>query len=64
MLRSARPVRKDFASQAPVGRPRGRFTQHRRLDKLRVLLGQHPKGLTIYELAEAIGVTPARCGAI
>jgi predicted DNA-binding transcriptional regulator YafY len=42
----------------PLGRPRGRFTQHRRLDKLRSLLGQHPKGLTLYELAESIGVTP------
>jgi predicted DNA-binding transcriptional regulator YafY len=58
MLRSVRSVRKDPASRAPVGRPRGRFTQHRRLDKLRALLGQHPKGLTLYELAEAVGVTP------
>ena len=58
MLRSARPASKDSAHRAPVGRPRGRFTQHRRLDKLRLLLGQHPKGLTLYELADAIGVTP------
>ena len=58
MLRSVRPIRKDFALRGPVGRPRGRFTQHRRLDKLRLLLGQHPKGLTLYELAESIGVTP------
>jgi hypothetical protein len=41
-----------------VGRPRGRFTQHRRIDKLRLLLEHHPKGMTLYELAEAIGVTP------
>lgn len=40
------------------GRPPGRFTQHRRIDKLRHLLEQHPRGLTLYELAEAIGVTP------
>jgi predicted DNA-binding transcriptional regulator YafY len=58
MFRSVRPARKELAPRAPIGRPRGRFTQHRRLDKLRLLLGQHPKGLTIYELADAIGVTP------
>ena len=43
---------------ARVGRPKGRFTQHRRLDKLRQLLEHHPKGMTLYELADAIGVTP------
>jgi predicted DNA-binding transcriptional regulator YafY len=58
MLRSVRPLRKDPTPSVPLGRPRGRFTQHRRLDKLRSLLGQHPKGLTLYELAESIGVTP------
>jgi predicted DNA-binding transcriptional regulator YafY len=62
MLRLPRSAAKDGApAPAPrsaLGRPRGRFTQHRRLDKLRRLLGQHPKGLTLYELAEAIGVTP------
>ncbi len=58
MLRSVRPARKDVPSSAPLGRPRGRFTQHRRLDKLRSLLGQHTKGLTLYELAAAVGVTP------
>jgi predicted DNA-binding transcriptional regulator YafY len=41
-----------------VGRPKGRFTQHRRLDKLRLLLEHHSKGMTLYELADAIGVTP------
>jgi len=41
-----------------AGRPRGRFTQHRRLDKLRLLLEHHPKGMTLYELAHEIGVTP------
>lgn len=40
------------------GRPRGPFTQHRRLDALRALLQRHPKGLTIYELAAELGVTP------
>jgi len=41
----------------PRGRPPGRFTQHRRLDRLREILGRHPKGLSLYELAEALGVT-------
>ncbi len=40
-----------------LGRPKGRFTQHRRLDVLRELLSHHPKGLTLYELADRIGVT-------
>lgn len=39
------------------GRPAGRFTQHRRLDRLREILGRHPKGLSLYELADALGVT-------
>lgn len=40
------------------GRPRGAFTQHRRYDALRSLLQQHPAGLTIYEMAERLSVTP------
>jgi predicted DNA-binding transcriptional regulator YafY len=40
------------------GRPRGAFTQHRRYAALRSLLHQHPKGLTIYELASQLHVTP------
>ena len=40
------------------GRPRGPFTQHRRLDTLRALLERFPKGLTIYQLASELGVTP------
>jgi predicted DNA-binding transcriptional regulator YafY len=54
--RLARPLGKDAPKL--LGRPRGRFTQHRRLDKLRALLEHHPKGMTLYELAEAVGVTP------
>jgi predicted DNA-binding transcriptional regulator YafY len=45
------------AARGP-GRPRGKFTQHRRLDNLRSLLEQNPKGLTLYELASALDVTP------
>jgi predicted DNA-binding transcriptional regulator YafY len=40
------------------GRPKGKFTQHRRLEQLRSILEQHPKGLTLYELSDAVGVTP------
>lgn len=40
------------------GRPLGRFTQHRRLDRLRELLSRHPRGLSLYELAHALAVTP------
>src|SRR3954449_2784738 len=40
------------------GRPRGPFTQHRRLDTLRALLQRHPGGLSIYDLARELGVTP------
>lgn len=37
---------------------RGPFTQARRLETLRALLLRHPKGLTIYELAAELDVTP------
>lgn len=40
-----------------VGRPKGKFTQHRRLDQLRTLLEQNPKGMTLRELADALQVT-------
>jgi predicted DNA-binding transcriptional regulator YafY len=43
---------------ASSGRPKGKFTQHRRLDRLREILLRHPKGLTLYEMAEALEVTP------
>jgi len=39
------------------GRPSGRFTQHRRIDRLTQILERHPKGLSLYELADALGVT-------
>jgi predicted DNA-binding transcriptional regulator YafY len=41
----------------PRGRPKGKFTQHRRLDKLRELLERHPRGLSLYDLSGALGVT-------
>ncbi len=40
------------------GRPPGSFTQRRRFDKLRELLQKHPRGMTLYEMAEALKVTP------
>src|SRR5689334_1387655 len=42
----------------PRGRPRGPFTQARRLETLRALLVRHPKGLTIYQLGRELGITP------
>ncbi|MFZ5891119.1 MAG: helix-turn-helix transcriptional regulator [Myxococcota bacterium] len=44
-------------SEKGRGRPSGKFTQHRRLDRLRELLERHPRGLSLYELADALGVT-------
>ena len=41
-----------------VGRPQGRFTQHRRLDLLRELLSRNPRGVSLYELADALSVSP------
>jgi predicted DNA-binding transcriptional regulator YafY len=40
-----------------VGRPTGKFTQHRRLDLLREKLGAHAAGLTLEELAGMLRVT-------
>jgi len=40
------------------GRPPGSFTQHRRIDLLRDLLTRYPKGLTLYEMADSLDVSP------
>lgn len=42
---------------AKVGRPKGAYTQHRRLNDLRELLENHPKGLPLFELAGRLAVT-------
>src|SRR5262245_17233413 len=55
---AARPSSAPASGTRARGRPRGPFTQHRRLDALRSLLQRHPKGLTIYELARELDVTP------
>lgn len=51
------PGRISKARGPKVGRPEGRFTQHRRLDKLRELLESEPRGLTLEELARMLRVT-------
>lgn len=35
-----------------------KFTQHRRLDKLRDVLARHPRGVTLYELSALLQVAP------
>jgi predicted DNA-binding transcriptional regulator YafY len=40
-----------------VGRPLGKFTQHRRIDRLRELLESEPRGLTLDELSRMLKVT-------
>ena len=45
-------------AQPGPGRPRGGFTQHHRFEYLRDLLTRHARGLTLYELAEHLDVSP------
>ncbi len=40
-----------------LGRPPGRFTQHKRLSRLRDALESHPSGLALSEIAAALRVT-------
>lgn len=51
------PGRIPKARAPKVGRPEGRFTQHRRIDKLRELLESEPRGLTLEELSRMLRVT-------
>jgi predicted DNA-binding transcriptional regulator YafY len=51
------PARHTKPRTTRVGRPTGKFTQHRRLDKLRELLESEPRGLTLDELARMLRVT-------
>ena len=41
-----------------AGRPTGEFTQRRRYDHIRTLLENAPRGLTLYELAATLRITP------
>lgn len=40
------------------GRPSGKFTQHKRMSELRQFLVQHPKGVTLTEIAAHLAITP------
>ena len=51
------PARIPKARVPKVGRPEGRFTQHRRLDRLREILEREPRGLTLEELSRMLRVT-------
>jgi predicted DNA-binding transcriptional regulator YafY len=51
------PSRSTKARGPKLGRPKGRFTQHRRLDHLRQVLEGEPRGLTLDELAAALKIT-------
>lgn len=58
---SSRPPSSDPRRSAPPssarGRPPGKFTQHKRMSELRRLLIQHPKGVTLSEIAGHLHVT-------
>lgn len=45
------------AKPPKLGRPGGRFTQHRRIDRLREALEGEPRGLTLEELAHYLKIT-------
>jgi predicted DNA-binding transcriptional regulator YafY len=42
---------------AKLGRPKGHYTQYRRLSQLREMLENHPKGLSMIEIARKLHVT-------
>lgn len=54
-MKQGKPARE--AASTARGRPPGSFTQHRRLDQLKLLLEQHPKGLTLNEIAAELHLT-------
>jgi predicted DNA-binding transcriptional regulator YafY len=52
------PTRPSGKSRTPkLGRPKGGFTQHRRIDRLRAVLENSPLGLTLEELAVTLKIT-------
>ena len=46
------------SSRSAPGRPRGKFTQHKRMSELRALLHRHPKGVTLNQIAAHLEITP------
>jgi predicted DNA-binding transcriptional regulator YafY len=50
--------RSELARDRPGLRTKVRFTQHRRIDRLRGLLARHPGGVSLYELAAMLNVAP------
>ena len=54
---SSPPPRLGRSRLPKVGRPEGRFTQHRRIDRLRELLESEPRGLTLDDLASTLRIT-------
>lgn len=50
--------RTSFLPEPRPGRPPGKFTTHRKLDRLRGVLEAYPTGLTLSELAQVLRVTP------
>ena len=55
MVAKPRPTAR--AKGPALGRPRGKFTQHRKLSRLIDLLEQNPEGLSIPEMATALRMT-------
>ena len=51
------PSRSTKVRGPKLGRPKGRFTQHRRLDRLREVLESEPRGLTLEDLAATLKIT-------
>lgn len=51
------PPRDRGAGPARRGRPPGKFVQHKRMSELRQLLHQHPKGVTLNEIAAHLRIT-------
>jgi predicted DNA-binding transcriptional regulator YafY len=52
------PAQTKGRAKAPaLGRPKGKFTQHRKMSRLLTLLEKQPQGLTIHEIAAALRVT-------
>lgn len=56
-MQSRIPPRLPKSRTPRVGRPEGRFTQHRRIDRLRELLESEPRGLTLQDLASTLRMT-------